>query len=84
MSTDTRHYWNLTRHIIRYNHHDGGKSSRKPNGVHTVNERMFGNPLSSLDSWSLMSLADMPADNFVEMIRFFTTLILNADESRKI
>ena len=26
----------------------------------------------------------MPADNFVEMIRFFTTLILNADESRKI
>ncbi|KAI0289559.1 carboxypeptidase S [Russula brevipes] len=26
----------------------------------------------------------IPADDFVEMIRFFTTLILNADESRKL
>jgi len=33
---------------------------------------------------SLISLPDMPADSFVEMIRFFTTLVLNADESRKI
>jgi hypothetical protein len=32
----------------------------------------------------LMGLAGMPANNFVEMIRFFTTLILNADESREI
>ena len=32
----------------------------------------------------LISLVGMPADNFVEMIRFFSTLILNADESRKI
>jgi len=32
----------------------------------------------------LIGLTDMPANNFVEMIRFFTTLILNADESRKI
>ena len=31
-----------------------------------------------------MSLADIPADNVVEMIRFFCTLILNADESREI
>jgi Gly-Xaa carboxypeptidase len=30
----------------------------------------------------LIGLTDMSADNFVEMIRFFTTLILNADESR--
>jgi hypothetical protein len=29
-------------------------------------------------------LADMPANNFVEMIRSFTTLIVNADESREI
>ncbi|KAI0277860.1 carboxypeptidase S [Russula aff. rugulosa BPL654] len=64
-NTDTRHYWNLTRYIIRYNHHDGGNAFRAPNGAHTVNEHMS-------------------ADNFVEMIRFFTTLILNADESRKI
>jgi len=26
----------------------------------------------------------IPADNFMEMIRFFTTLILNVDESRKV
>ena len=32
----------------------------------------------------LISLAGMPANSFVEMIRFFSTLILNADESRKI
>lgn len=32
----------------------------------------------------LIGLADMPANSFVEMIRFFTTLILNADESREI
>jgi hypothetical protein len=43
-----------------------------------------------LDSFSklglqmLIGLADMPANNFVEMIRFFTTLIINADESREI
>ena len=48
LSTDTRYYWNLTRHIIRYNHRDGGKGLRTPNGVHTVNERMFGNPFRSL------------------------------------
>jgi hypothetical protein len=30
----------------------------------------------------LISSADLRVDNFVEMIRFFTTLILNADESR--
>ena len=31
----------------------------------------------------LISPTDIIADNFVEMIRFFTTLILNVDESRK-
>jgi len=30
-----------------------------------------------------MSSTDIIADNFVEMIRFFTTLILNVDESRR-
>ena len=38
-TTDTRHYWNLTRHIVRYNHHNGGNGRTLPNGVHTVNER---------------------------------------------
>ncbi|KAI9510035.1 hypothetical protein F5148DRAFT_977310 [Russula earlei] len=64
-NTDTRYYWNLTRHIVRYNHQDGGSRRTLPNNIHTVNEHIR-------------------ADNFVEMIRFFTTLILNADESRKI
>jgi len=62
------YYWNLTHYIIRYNHRDGGTGFRTPNGVHIA----------------IVIFADMPADNFVEVIRFFTTLILKADESRKI
>lgn len=34
-NTDTRHYWNLTRHIFRYGHQD---SRDCYNGAHTVNE----------------------------------------------
>ncbi|KAH9962677.1 carboxypeptidase S [Russula dissimulans] len=64
-NTDTRYYWNLTRHIVRYNHQNGGNSRALPNNIHTVNEHIR-------------------ADNFVEVIRFFTTLILNADESTRI
>ena len=41
-------------------------------------------PSSEFGLQVLMSLADIPADNVVEMIRFFCTLILNADESREI
>ena len=40
--TDTKYYWNLTRHIVRYNHQDGGNGRSLPNNIHTVNERMFG------------------------------------------
>jgi len=64
-NTDTKHYWNLTRYIVRYNHQDGGRGRALPNNIHTVNEHIG-------------------VDNFIEMIRFFSTLILNADESRKI
>jgi len=64
-NTDTRYYWNLTRHIVRYNHQNGGNGRALPNNIHTVNEHMR-------------------ADSFVEMIRFFTTLILNMDESTRI
>ncbi|KAH9975658.1 carboxypeptidase S [Russula compacta] len=64
-NTDTRYYWNLTRHIVRYNHQNGGNGRTLPNGIHTVNEHIS-------------------VDSFVEIIRFFTTLILNVDESRKI
>ena len=34
---DTRHYWNLTRHIFRYNHYDA-VSNPSMGGIHTVNE----------------------------------------------
>ena len=36
---DTRYYWNLTRHIFRYNHNHGVFSGGKlQGGIHTVNE----------------------------------------------
>ncbi|KAI0058987.1 carboxypeptidase S [Artomyces pyxidatus] len=60
-NTDTRYYWKLTPHIIRYNHNNAGKD-KLLSGVHTVNE--------------FIGVVD-----FVEMIRFFTTLILNVDEA---
>ena len=44
LSTDTKHYWNLTRHIFRYNHQDVGDGRSPPLNIHTVNERMFGYP----------------------------------------
>ncbi|KAM6496948.1 carboxypeptidase S [Amanita muscaria] len=62
-NTDTRHFWNLSKHIFRYNHHNGGNStSAVANNIHTVNEYIL-------------------ADDLLEMIRFFATLILNSDES---
>ncbi|THH12982.1 hypothetical protein EW146_g7187 [Bondarzewia mesenterica] len=64
-NTDTRYYWNLTRHIFRYNHHNSGNGSALANGVHTVNEHI--------------RIVD-----FVEIIRYFTTLILNVDESTEL
>jgi len=60
--TDTRYYWDLSRHIFRYNHKYAKGTF---NGAHTVNEAIT-------------------ADAFVEMIKFFTALILNADESTSI
>ncbi|KAF6761486.1 carboxypeptidase s [Ephemerocybe angulata] len=71
-NTDTRYYWDLSRHIFRYNHHYGGtKPDPSANGIHTVNEC---NPLAQLSTV-------IAADVLVESIRFFTTLILNADEN---
>jgi len=57
-NTDTRYYWKLTSHIVRYSHQGGVDIST----LHSVNEHIGAN-------------------DFVEMIRFFTTLILNADET---
>ncbi|KAI0272775.1 carboxypeptidase S [Gloeopeniophorella convolvens] len=64
-NTDTRYYWDLTPHIIRYNHHNAGSGRALGNGVHTVNEFI-------------------EVESFVEMIKFFTTLILNTDEATTI
>ncbi|KAJ3842030.1 carboxypeptidase S [Lentinula raphanica] len=61
-NTDTKYYWNLTRHIFRYNHKNGAYGGDIATGVHTVNE-------------------NIPLDHYIEMIRFFSTLILNADEA---
>ncbi|GAW00929.1 carboxypeptidase S [Lentinula edodes] len=61
--TDTKYYWNLTRHIFRYNHKNGAYGGEIATGVHTVNE-------------------NIPLDHYLEMIRFFSTLILNADEAK--
>lgn len=57
-NTDTRYYWKLTQHIVRYSHQGGVDTST----IHSVNEHIG-------------------AKDFVEMIRFFTTLILNVDET---
>ncbi|GBE85034.1 Carboxypeptidase S [Sparassis crispa] len=59
MSTDTKHYWKLTRHIFRYGHMNHADLY---NGAHTINEASR-------------------AEGFLEVIRFFTWLILNGDES---
>ncbi|THG92711.1 hypothetical protein EW026_g8286 [Hermanssonia centrifuga] len=58
-NTDTKHYWNLTKHIFRYGHKGGFDAY---NGAHTVNEAIR-------------------AEGFLEMIRFFSQLILNSDQT---
>ncbi|KAG5647466.1 hypothetical protein DXG03_009397 [Asterophora parasitica] len=60
-NTDTRYYWDLSKHIFRYSHINAGSGTGLGN-VHTVDESLGIN-------------------EFVEMIRFFATLILNADEA---
>jgi Gly-Xaa carboxypeptidase len=61
-NTDTQHYWDLSKHIFRYNHKNGGKDEVLAH-EYTVNE-------------------SIPVDAFLEMIEFFATLILNANEAR--
>ncbi len=77
--TDTRWYWALTEHIYRYNHHNSGNATSLANGVHTVNECKC---LLARKCYSPSSLkfAVLVVDGFLEQIRFFTTLVLNADE----
>ncbi|KIJ65156.1 hypothetical protein HYDPIDRAFT_39784 [Hydnomerulius pinastri MD-312] len=58
-NTDTKHYWNLTKHIFRYGHRGAADGY---NGAHTINEAIR-------------------AEGFLEQIRFFTRIILNADQT---
>ncbi|KAG8863946.1 hypothetical protein FRC20_010416 [Serendipita sp. 405] len=60
-NTDTRRYWNLTRHIYRYDH----LRTTDTANIHTVDERIR-------------------ATGLIGMVRFFTNLILNSDESRSL
>ena len=70
-------YWKLTPHIVRYGHKGGVDRST----IHSVNERMFYLFNFLIEVSVVRTWADIGANDFVEMIRFFTTLILNADET---
>ncbi|KAI9440737.1 carboxypeptidase S [Lactarius indigo] len=76
-NTDTMSYWKLTQHIVRYNH----QSAVESNAMHTVDERMLYLLYFLIGVAMIHIWADIRADNFVEMIRFFSTLILNVDET---
>ncbi|KAJ7825958.1 hypothetical protein B0H13DRAFT_2374668, partial [Mycena leptocephala] len=80
-NTDTRYYWKLSSHIFRYGH---GNSAGAPegilSGIHTVNECAY-TIRDRTDTWLIFCATAIDADEFVEMIRFFVTLILNSDES---
>ena len=80
-NTDTRFYWKLSPHIFRYNHHNavGGDAV---SGLHTVNECESMFAVKLVDLFILIfDIAVTSVDAFVEKIRFFSTLILNADEA---
>lgn len=84
-NTDTRFYWDLSEgQIFRYNHRNAGASEGIPTGVHTVDESecIYASIADSLSTFSYV--IDLPIESFLEMIRFFTTLIINTDESRAV
>jgi len=47
-NTDTRHYWNLTEHIFRYNHRSATDGY---NGAHTINEAIRAEGFFGADSF---------------------------------
>ncbi|TRM68974.1 carboxypeptidase S [Schizophyllum amplum] len=65
-NTDTRFYWSLTPHIFRYAHQNGGKDVSTGGGLDRGVHTV--NEAIVVDYW-------------MEQLRFFMTLILNADES---
>ncbi len=78
---DTKHYWKLTNHIFRYGHVNGGDSF---NGAHTVNEGKHSHVFMGAASANYMLCvldSAIRGEGFIEVVRFFTWVILNADES---
>lgn len=77
---DTKFYWSLTRNIFRFEY----LSTDAGDGAHTVDE---SKPLlfSCVSMHGLISFypfaIEIRADNWLDSIRFYTLLILNADES---
>lgn len=72
---DTRYYWNLTKHIIRYKHlHEADRY----NGAHTVNEGQ--SLLHVLLKGILTPPLAVRAKGWIESIRFYTKFVLNWDE----
>lgn len=84
MEPDTKYYWNLTQHIYRYSHLNGGKNDNPlSRGIHTVNEckhSLEDIPIQMTLLTDLLFL-DVEVEAWLEMIQFYVTLILNADES---
>ena len=81
---DTDPYWNLTSHIFRYNHHFTGNASLT-DSIHTINEcTSYILERISCSKQRELIVCDtvIEVDAYIEMIKFFTLLILNADESR--
>ncbi|KAF7327236.1 Gly-X carboxypeptidase [Mycena kentingensis (nom. inval.)] len=84
-NTDTRYYWNLSRHIYRYNHNNMVVSEKGMAGAHTLNEGAELRLVCLLDSDRFGDArAALHIDALLEMIQFFVALILNADEATQI
>ncbi len=81
---DTRYYWKLTEHIFRYGHNWSGDRGWLARGAHTVNEGEYSSIIHETEAILSGFVVVMFLDSYLEMIRFFTTLILNADESTAI
>jgi Gly-Xaa carboxypeptidase len=82
-NTDTRFYWKLSPHIFRYNHHNAAGKDYV-SGLHTVVYEctlMFCVKSTFCFNADIFDIAVTSVDAFIEKIRFFGTLILNADEA---
>ena len=76
-ATDTKFYWNLTENIFRYNH----VGITDMNGTHTVNEGIRRFCHSTFTSKYSQPHSAISVDAYIEVVRFYSRLILNADET---